>query len=90
MRLSKFLLSHREQILSEWVTFARTRHANADAMDIAEPRDHASEMLAVIAADVNTAQSKSEQVAKSEGKRDADPESATPDTAAVESGKDGG
>ncbi len=82
MRLSKFLVSHREQILSEWVTFARTRHANADAMDIAELRDHASEMLAVIAADLNTAQSKSEQVAKSEGKRDADPDSATPDTAA--------
>lgn len=30
MRLSEFILSHREDILSEWVTFARSCLANAD------------------------------------------------------------
>jgi signal transduction histidine kinase len=86
MRLSEFMLTHREQILSEWVAFARSCTTSADGMDLAMLRDHASEMLDTIAADLNTTQSKSEQAEKSEGKSDASPDSETPDTAAQSHG----
>jgi signal transduction histidine kinase len=86
MRLSEFMLSHREQILSEWVAFAQSCLANADSMDLDMLRDHAGEMLDTIAADLNTPQTKSEQTDKSEGKSDADPDPETPDTAAQEHG----
>jgi hypothetical protein len=80
------MLTHREQILSEWVAFARSCLTTADGMDLATLRDHASEMLDTIAADLNTTQSKSEQADKSEGKSDASPDSGTPDTAAQSHG----
>lgn len=71
MRLSVFMLSHREQILSEWVEFARSCLPTADGMDLAMLRDHASEMLDTIAADLETPQTKLEQAEKAEGKSDA-------------------
>src|SRR5688572_18398792 len=86
MRLSEFMLSHREEILSEWVTFARSCLPIADGMDLAMLRDHASEMLDTIAADLNTPQTKSAQSDKSEGKSDAEPDSGAPDTAAQSHG----
>src|SRR5688572_10760759 len=86
MRLSEFMLSHREEILSEWVAFARSCLPTANGMDLAMLRDHASEMLDTIAADLDTPQTKLEQVDKSEGKSDAEPDSATPDTAAQSHG----
>ena len=49
-------------------------------------RDHASEMLDAIAADLNTPQTRVEQADKSEGKNDSDPDPATPDTAAQSHG----
>jgi signal transduction histidine kinase len=49
-------------------------------------RDHASEMLDTIAADLNTPQTKVEQADKSEGKSDAEPDSDAPDTAAQSHG----
>jgi len=82
MRLSEFMLGHREEILSEWVAFARSCLPNANGMDLSMLRDHASEMLDTIAADLNTPQTKLEQVDKSEGKSDAEPDSEAPDTAA--------
>ncbi len=82
MRLSEFILSHREQILSEWVAFARSCLTTANSMDLDMLRDHAGEMLDAMAADLNTPQSTSEQADKSEGKSDADPDPKTPDTAA--------
>lgn len=85
MRLSEFMLAHREQILSEWVAFARSCLIPAGHTDLAMLRDHASEMLDAIAADLNTKQTKSEQVDKSEGKSDAEPDSG-PDTAAQSHG----
>lgn len=51
----------------EWEAFARTRTPASVSMDIAALRDHASEMLTVIAADVDTAQSENEQTEKSKG-----------------------
>jgi signal transduction histidine kinase len=82
MRLSDFILTHQEQILAEWVVFAKSCDPTADGMDLSALRDHAAEMLKVIAADLKTTQSKSEQAEKSKGKSDADPDPGTPDTAA--------
>jgi signal transduction histidine kinase len=86
MRLSEFMLSHREQILSEWVRFARSCLPTAGGMDLTMLRDHASEMLDVIAADLTTPQTKTEQADKAAGKRDADGEAGVPDTAAQSHG----
>ncbi len=86
MRLPEFMLTHREQILSEWVAFARSCLTTPETMDLAELRDHASEMLDTIATDLNTPQTKLQQVDKSEGKLDAEPDSAGPDTAAQSHG----
>ena len=70
MRLSEFILTHREPILSEWVTFAR---ACAPAgMDIEGLRDHANEMLTVIAADLATPQDEHAQSEKSKGRAPVD------------------
>jgi signal transduction histidine kinase len=86
MRLSEFILTNREQILSEWVAFARTCRPTADTMDLVALRDDASGMLEAIAADLNTPESKREQADKSKGKSDADPDPRTPDTAAQSHG----
>ena len=86
MRLSEFMLTNRERILSEWVAFARSCLPTADGMDLAMLRDHASEMLDTIAKDLNTTQTRSEQADKSEGKSDADSDPRTPDTAAQSHG----
>jgi signal transduction histidine kinase len=82
MRLSEFMSTHREQILTEWDAFARSCLPITDTMDFAAVRDHAAGMLDAIAADLNTPESKSEQADKSKGKSDADPDPRTPDTAA--------
>jgi signal transduction histidine kinase len=89
MRLSEFLVTHREQILSEWVEFARTclptgdgTRSPSDAMGLRALRDHASEMLDAIVVDLNTPQTRSEQADKSEGKSDAEPDCGVPETAA--------
>lgn len=86
MRLAEFMLSHREEILSEWVAFARSCLTTPETMDLAELRDHASEMLDTIAADLDTPQTKREQADKSEGKSDAEPDSRGSDTAAQSHG----
>ena len=80
------MLSHREAIMSEWVAFARSLLTTADGMDLAMLRDHASEMLDTIAADLNTPQTYVQQADKSEGKSDAEPDSKAPDTAAQSHG----
>src|SRR5690349_16102785 len=82
MGLSEFIMTHREQILSEWVTFARSCLITTDRLSPATLRDHASEILDMIAVDLNTPQTKLEQADKSKGKSDANPDRATPDTAA--------
>ncbi len=71
MRLADFLRVHRESILVEWEAFARTCLPAAGTMDVAAARDHASEMLTVIAADLATAQDAPTQLAKSKGRYDA-------------------
>lgn len=84
MRLAEFIVSNREPILAEWEAFARTCGPASGSMDIASLRDHANEMLTVIAADLETPQDKTEQKEKSEG--NAPPASASDATAAEEHG----
>jgi signal transduction histidine kinase len=88
MALAQFMSTHREQILSEWVTFARSCLPVADRMDLEMLRDHATQMLDVIAADLNTPQTRLEQAEKSEGKSDAEPDSGAAETAAQAHGAD--
>lgn len=66
MRLSNFILSNLESILQEWEDFASTIEPLANA-DKKELRDHAGEVLTVIAVDLNTAQCEIESIAKSKG-----------------------
>lgn len=72
MRLSEFILENREPILVEWEAFAKTCTPAAGSMNIAALRDHADEMLTVIAADLKTSQTGAAQSEKSKGQADAD------------------
>jgi signal transduction histidine kinase len=67
MRLSEFILSNLDSILSEWDSFAATIVPEHDLDKIAL-RDHAKEILQTIAADMETAQSSAEQEEKSQGR----------------------
>lgn len=78
MRLAEFILTNREPILAEWEAFARTCAPASGSMDIAALRDHANEMLTVIAADLATPQGGHAQAEKSKGRAaDADPNEKT-------------
>ena len=66
-RLSAFITANREPILAEWEAFARTCTPASGAMDYEALRDHAGEMLTVIAADLDTPQGGAEQSEKSRG-----------------------
>jgi signal transduction histidine kinase len=67
MRLAEFIVANREPILAEWEAFARTCTPASGVMDITALRDHANEMLTVIAADLDTPQGVREQSEKSKG-----------------------
>ena len=82
-RLSTFIRENTEQILSEWETFARALPMGG-TMDVATLRDHAKEMLEVIARDLATAQTHRQQSKKALGQSDA--RQSTPATAAQEHG----
>jgi len=69
-RLPAFIRDHIEQILSEWETFARTLETETP-MDTVALRDHAKEMLKVVADDLDLPQTMGEQTDKAQGKRDA-------------------
>lgn len=66
VRLADFILDNLEAILQKWESFARTIRPDAH-MGRVELRDHADQMLKEIAADLKTAQTRREQVLKSEG-----------------------
>ena len=82
-RLSAFIRENVEPILAEWETFARSL-SQGDTMDIAALRDHAKEMLIVIADDLDDPQTEQEQREKARGESDADTD--TVYTAAQEHG----
>lgn len=86
MRLSDFIVANREPIMAEWEAFARTCTPASGSMDINSLRDHASEMLTVIAADLKTPQDKHEQAEKSKG--NAPEEDTSSKTAAEKHGAD--
>ncbi|KPW57641.1 Sensor histidine kinase [Pseudomonas syringae pv. tomato] len=67
MRLSGFILENIEPIVTEWADFAHTMATPGEPLDITALRDHAEQMLQVIAADLLTRQSSQEQVDKSQG-----------------------
>jgi signal transduction histidine kinase len=84
--LADFILGNREPILAEWETFARGCTPAAAGMDVPALRDHAGEMLSVIAADLRTPQGGTEQAEKSRG--EAPGQAARMITAAEEHGAD--
>lgn len=61
MRLSRFIVQHKESILQEWEDFARTIEPPALTMNNEALRDHASHMLDVIAADLDRPQTAFQQ-----------------------------
>jgi signal transduction histidine kinase len=67
LRLSDFILANRNLILAEWEAFAKTCAPASGSMGIVALSDHASEMLTVIARDLQTPQGDLEQSAKSKG-----------------------
>jgi len=68
--LSRFIRNNTERILAEWETFARSL-PGGDAMDVAALRDHAKDMLLVIAADLEEPQTDRAQDEKARGEHDA-------------------
>jgi signal transduction histidine kinase len=67
MRLSSFITSHLDEILVDWVTFARTQLPAAANMDEAALLDHGKLIIEEIAADMRRPQDDDERQAKSEG-----------------------
>jgi signal transduction histidine kinase len=67
MSLSRFIREHTAEILTEWESFARTQLPAAASMSDLALRNHASQILAAVAADLDTEQTSAEQYAKSRG-----------------------
>jgi signal transduction histidine kinase len=76
MKLSHFINHNTEQILKEWESFASTRVPAATGMSVLALRDHAAQILAAAAKDIDTAQSKGQQEEKSKGDAPEHPHSA--------------
>ena len=66
MRLSNFILGNLDDILKEWEDFSETLAPLQDA-DKVELRDHATAILKVIAADLETPQAETQSIAKAQG-----------------------
>lgn len=67
MRLSGFIVQNVDRIVDEWESFAATLTPAADSLNRVELRDHAKAILLAAARDMNTAQTKAEQIAKAQG-----------------------
>jgi len=67
MRLSDFIAQNVDRIVDEWEKFAATMTPAAESMNSLELRDHAKAILLAAARDMNTAQTKAEQIAKAQG-----------------------
>lgn len=61
MRRSAFIIDNLESILQSWEDFARTIQGEASSMGVEALRDHAEEVLRVIATDLRTKQSAAQQ-----------------------------
>jgi signal transduction histidine kinase len=67
LRLADFIATNTEPILAEWEAFAATRGPAGKTMDTRALRDHASELLKTIVADLRTPQTDAQQEEKSKG-----------------------
>jgi signal transduction histidine kinase len=67
-RLSDFIATHSAEILTAWDEFAATVDHGGQPLDAATLRDHASEILKAIAADLALPQSSEQQDAKGKGR----------------------
>jgi signal transduction histidine kinase len=66
MRLSKFIMTNLEEIVTEWESFVRTMMPEKQ-LDSAALRDDAGQILSSIAQDMETLQTASQQTKKSQG-----------------------
>jgi len=69
MRLAEFIQTHTDSIIGEWDSFARTLTPAADHMGPLTLRNHIRQILEFIVEDMETAQTKAEQVDKSHGEK---------------------
>src|SRR6185503_2174553 len=67
MRLASFITENLEEILVEWEAFAASLLVDGQVMTSLALRDHASQILLAIAADIETRQTDIEQAYKSKG-----------------------
>jgi signal transduction histidine kinase len=67
MRLSEFIRSDMEGILTDWQAFAATQLPGAAGMKPLELRDHAQSILEAVAKDIREPQTEHEQAEKSKG-----------------------
>jgi signal transduction histidine kinase len=68
MPLADFIAQNMEAILAEWESFAATLLPVAGGMTSLALRDHAPDILAAVAKDISTAQTREEQAEKSKGR----------------------
>ena len=66
-RLAEFIRGNPQQIITEWVAFARTITPASNGMTRLQLEDHIKELLNFMADDLESAQSDREQFAKSKG-----------------------
>lgn len=69
MRLASFIRENNQQIIEHWESFARTLVPASDDMSPLGLRNHIKDMLAFISDDIDSSQTASEQIKKSEGKK---------------------
>jgi signal transduction histidine kinase len=74
MRLATFIRKNQQPIIEHWEIFARTLVPASDDMSPRSLRNHIKEILAFIADDIESSQTGSEEITKSEGKKLKDPE----------------
>jgi signal transduction histidine kinase len=72
MRLAKFIRTHTDGIVADWISFARTKSPASQSMTKLALQDHILEILDFVANDLETPQTQEEQVAKSKGEDDSD------------------
>jgi signal transduction histidine kinase len=76
MKLSNFINKYLEEIIAEWELFAKTLLPAAEGMSQTDLRDHAKQILAAIAKDMDTDQTSMQQQEKSKGLETASDDSA--------------
>ena len=69
MRLAAFIRAEKQSIIAEWEKFAQTLIPDAEHMGSLTLRDHIEEILTFIADDIESAQTKSEQITKAHGNK---------------------